>query len=68
MAIIMEKAQCNMQMGINMKANGLLEKNKAMECIIGLMETTMMAIGKKIQLKAQALHVLAVNFMMANFI
>jgi hypothetical protein len=67
MAIIMVKELCNMLTEINMKVNGLLEKSKAKECIIGMMEIIMMEIGKKTLQKVQALHALGGNFMMVNF-
>lgn len=68
MAIIMEKALCNMLMEINIKVNGLLERNKVKECIIGSMEIIMMDIGKKILHKVQVLHASEENSMMESFI
>lgn len=66
--IITGKELWSMQMEINMKAYGLLVKNKAKECIIGSMVIIMMEIGKKIRQKELALLVLEENFMMVNFI
>lgn len=57
-----------MLMEINTRANGLLVKNKAKECINGLMGTIMTDNGKRIQLKAMERPVLVGYFMMASFI
>jgi hypothetical protein len=68
MVFIMEKESWNTEMETNIKANGLLAKNKEKVCIIGPMAIIMMVFGKRIRPRDKEQPVLVESFLTGNSI